>query len=153
MKWYNHRLNISGQYIYGPESEEAASTIKKLTHSFCREYKVNQDAINSGSSGILIGRYPGDHYAGGNPWQLLTAVLGETFYLGAQATISKIQEGGDYKLGAEEHKEWVGLLDTLNSKLNWERSPSFFGAAHQILFKMAGWGTSACRECGRGHME
>ena len=27
--------------------------------------------------GILIGRYPGDSYAGGNPWQLLTAVLGK----------------------------------------------------------------------------
>ena len=31
--------------------------------------------------GILIGRYPGDHYAGGNPWQLLTAALAEYFYL------------------------------------------------------------------------
>ena len=79
---------------------------------------VNQDAINSGQSGILIGRYPGDHYAGGNPWQLLTAVLGETFYLGAKATVSKIHESGlqDYQLGAEDHKEWIGLLDNLNSK-------------------------------------
>jgi hypothetical protein len=43
-----------------------------LTKSFCREYKINQDAIVEGKSGIVIGRYPGDHYAGGNPWQLLT---------------------------------------------------------------------------------
>merc|ERR1719423_178288 len=112
-----HSIATFGKYIYGPESEEAASTIKKLTHSFCREYMVNQDAINSGQSGILIGRYPGDHYAGGNPWQLLTAVLGETFYLGAKATVSKIHESGlhDYQLGAEDHKEWIGLLDNLNT--------------------------------------
>ena len=42
--------------------------------------------MNAGDVGILIGRYPGDSYAGGNPWQLLTAVLGELFYLGGQAT-------------------------------------------------------------------
>lgn len=42
--------------------------------------------MNAGEVGILIGRYPGDSYAGGNPWQLLTAVLGELFYLGGQAT-------------------------------------------------------------------
>ena len=30
-----------------------------------------------------MGRYPGDSYAGGNPWQLLTAVLGKLFYQGA----------------------------------------------------------------------
>jgi hypothetical protein len=33
--------------------------------------------------GILIGRYPDDVYAGGNPWQLLTAVLAKSFYQGA----------------------------------------------------------------------
>jgi len=112
-----HSIATFGQYIYGPESDEAAATIKKLTHSFCREYKVNQDAINSGQPGILIGRYPGDHYAGGNPWQLLTAVLGETFYLGAKATLNKIEEKGlaDYNLGAEENKEWINLLDSLNT--------------------------------------
>lgn len=30
--------------------------------------------------GMLYGRYPGDSYAGGNPWQLLSAVLAEAFY-------------------------------------------------------------------------
>ena len=37
-------------------------------------------------AGILIGRYPNDGYAGGNPWQLLTAVTAECFYVGAQIT-------------------------------------------------------------------
>lgn len=40
-----------------------------------------------GVPGILIGRYPGDTYAGGNPWQLLTASFAKTFYQGANALI------------------------------------------------------------------
>merc|ERR1739846_177030 len=91
-----------GEYIYGPSSNEAAATIGQLAKSFCREYKINQESISNGESGIVIGRYPGDHYAGGNPWQLLTAVLGETFYLGAQATLQRIEEKGltDFVLDA-----------------------------------------------------
>ena len=74
-----------------------------------------------GKSGIVIGRYPGDHYAGGNPWQLLTAVLGETFYLGAQATLKSIEEKGvaDFALDKEESREWIKLLDTYASKSFW----------------------------------
>ena len=35
-----------------------------------------------------MGRYPGDSYAGGNPWQLLTAVLAKTFYQGASVALA-----------------------------------------------------------------
>merc|ERR1719431_1915891 len=103
-----------GKYIYGPSSNEAAATIQQLTKSFCREYKINQDAIGAGKSGIVIGRYPGDHYAGGNPWQLLTAVLGETFYLGAQATLKSIEEKrvSDFTIDTEESREWIKLLSS-----------------------------------------
>ena len=67
-----------------------------------------------GKPGVLIGRYPGDGYAGGNPWQLLTAVLAEAFYLGAEATLKTIQAGGvqDYNIELNEHKEWLQLLDS-----------------------------------------
>merc|ERR1712241_323156 len=111
-----HSIATFGEYIYGPSSNEAAATIQQLTKSFCREYKINQDAIGAGKSGIVIGRYPGDGYAGGNPWQLLTAVLGETFYLGAQATLQKIEEKGlsDFVLDPQENREWIKLLDTHN---------------------------------------
>lgn len=34
---------------------------------------------------MLFGRYPGDSYAGGNPWPLLTAVTAKAFYQGASA--------------------------------------------------------------------
>ena len=40
---------------------------------------------------MLIGRYPGDSYAGGNPWSLLTAVTGEVFYKAGEATLNKIK--------------------------------------------------------------
>ena len=33
---------------------------------------------------MLFGRYPGDSYAGKNPWQLLTAVTAKAFYQGAK---------------------------------------------------------------------
>ena len=51
-------------------------------------------------------------------WQLLTAVLGEVFYLGADATLKSIKEKGvsDYNLDLEEQKEWIKLLDTYDSK-------------------------------------
>ena len=109
--------SIIGEYIYGPSSNEAAATIGQLAKAFCREYKINQEAIGAGKPGIVIGRYPGDHYAGGNPWQLLTAVLGEVFYLGAQATLKSIEEKGvtDFMLDEEEHKEWIKLLNSYQS--------------------------------------
>lgn len=60
---------------YGYTDAKVASTIKVLAQTFCLEYQINQDHDKQNISGILIGRYPGDTYAGGNPWQLLTAVL------------------------------------------------------------------------------
>ena len=68
----------------------------------------------------VIIRYPGDHYAGGNPWQLLTAVLGELFYLGGKATLEKIEAKGvaDYRLvGAEKDSQWIKLLDQASSNI------------------------------------
>jgi hypothetical protein len=32
---------------------------------------------------VLIGRYPGDTYAGGNPWVLSTAALAQLLYRAA----------------------------------------------------------------------
>ena len=58
---------------------------------------------------IISTRYPGDSYAGGNPWQLLTAAHAEVFYLGAQAWADHVLEHGNVKTGAE-HAEWRQLL-------------------------------------------
>ncbi len=37
--------------------------------------------------GVLYGRYAGDTYAGGNPWQLTTAALAQLFYRAAAYTL------------------------------------------------------------------
>lgn len=57
--------------------------------------------------GVLYGRYPGDSYAGGNPWQLLSASLAELYY---QCATAALQLGADYTMEAHEHNEWKSLL-------------------------------------------
>ena len=56
---------------------------------FCGIYPLNQQDIKDGIPGILYGRYQGDSYAGGNPWQLLTAVLAKLMYQGASTQMLK----------------------------------------------------------------
>jgi len=136
-----HSIATFGEYIYGPASQEAAATIRFLTKAFCREYKINQDALSAGKPGILIGRYPNDGYAGGNPWQLLTAVLGEVFYLGADATLKSIKEKGvsDYNLDLEEQKEWIKLLDTYDSgniKTAQDLATAQVAAGDSVMFRL-----------------
>lgn len=105
-----HAIATFGEYLFPPSSSEAAATIKVLTKTFCQEYPINQDEIAAGKPGILIGRYPGDSYAGGNPWQLLTAVLGELFYIGGQTTLKEVKQRGDFTLNYSDNKEWMDLL-------------------------------------------
>ncbi len=69
--------------VYAPTDSKVAATIKTLNDVFCASFAINQIDNRAGLGGILYGRYPGDQYQGGNPWQLLTAVLGELFYQGA----------------------------------------------------------------------
>merc|ERR1719348_663699 len=77
-----HAITTFGEYLYPANSQEAAGTMKYLVRAFCNEYPINQEYNGNGEPGQLIGRYPFDSYAGGNPWQLLTAVLAECFYIG-----------------------------------------------------------------------
>jgi len=107
-----HSIATFGEYLFPPESEEAAQTIDYLAKVFCTEYPVNQELIAAGEPGVLIGRYPGDSYAGGNPWSLLTAVTGEVFYKAGEATLAKIKAaGGTAKaLDVKANKNWMKLL-------------------------------------------
>merc|ERR550517_655585 len=68
-----HAIITFGEYLFPPTSPEAAGTVSAWNDAFCNEYPINQQDNAAGKPGILIGRYPGDSYAGGNPWQLLTA--------------------------------------------------------------------------------
>ena len=67
--------------------------------------------ISNFNSAFVSNRYPGDSYAGGNPWQLLTAVFAEVLYLGGTANLRNIEaKGADFVLDVEEHKSWMNLL-------------------------------------------
>ena len=70
---------------YSLTDDKVAKTIQTFGLTFCAEYQINQDDNKANIPGVLLGRYPGDSYAGGNPWQLLTAVLAKLFYQGASA--------------------------------------------------------------------
>lgn len=72
---------------YPITDQKVAKTINVLGLTFCNEYSINQQDNKNGIPGVLIGRYPGDVYAGGNPWQLLTAVTAKSFYQGASVMI------------------------------------------------------------------
>jgi glucoamylase len=74
------------------------------------EWDINRTDNENKVPGILYGRYPGDSYAGGNPWQLLTAVLAETFYLASQDMLEQSRVQGDFFLSNADHKEWKELL-------------------------------------------
>merc|ERR1719260_332297 len=104
-----HAIITFGEYLYPPSSSEAAKTISAYNNAFCEEYPINQQENGAGKPGILIGRYPGVSYVGGNPWQLLTAAHAEIFYLGASTWVKTIKESGNQALG-EEHNDWRELL-------------------------------------------
>ncbi len=50
------------------------------TTAFCLQLPIAMSDACRVLSGVSVGGYPADAYAGGNPWQLLTAVA-EIFFL------------------------------------------------------------------------
>lgn len=121
--------SFPGKYSY--TDSKVASTIKVFAQAFCLEYSINQADNKAGLPGILIGRYPGDSYAGGNPWQLLTAVLAELFYKGA-TTFS--QPG--LTLSAEARKEWANLLNISELADLQDFAAASLQAGDAVLFRL-----------------
>lgn len=70
--------------VYGPLSEEVVRTIIEYNDAFYGEYHINEQDTAAHVPGILYGRYPGDTYAGGNPWVLTTAYLASCYYHAAR---------------------------------------------------------------------
>lgn len=105
-----HAIETFGDDLFAANSAEVAKTIQKYAETFCYEYNINQTDNKNNEPGILVGRYPGDSYAGGNPWQLLTAALAETFYRAADMFYNEF-ESGQVKLENANHKEWLALLN------------------------------------------
>ena len=105
-----HAVATFGEYVHRPESPEVAKTIMAYTTSFCGQYPISASDVSRGISGVLMGRYPGDTYAGGNPWQLLTAVTAEVFYLASQNIYTLLQTNPDDPITVAEYGDWMKLL-------------------------------------------
>ena len=96
---------------FSPTSFQAADTLTTLIKTFCNEYSIVQTDAAIQKQGTLLGRYPGDTYQGGNPWQLLTAVTAEVYYKGATAFLKSVMtKGEDEIVTRESHGSWLKLL-------------------------------------------
>jgi glucoamylase len=74
-----------------PLSYEVASTVYYYNLAFSSEYPINK--LDMPKYGILYGRYPGDVYAGGNPWILTTAALASLMYrIAGQLNMEKLMD-------------------------------------------------------------
>ena len=111
--------------------EKVAKTMKVLANTFCSEYAINQAEIKSGIPGVLIGRYPGDSYAGGNPWQLLTAVFAKTFYQGA----SVLAESNGF-LKQEDKQAWFNLLNLQESASLADQVQAAVNAGDAVMYRL-----------------
>lgn len=116
---------------YSWTDSKVSSTIRKYAKTFCDEYPINQQDNAANIPGILIGRYPGDTYAGGNPWQLLTAVLAELFYKGATAMTQH-----NFLLDAEAKKEWSLLFNLPETATQPEIAMAAAKAGDAVLFRL-----------------
>ena len=78
--------------LFSPSSFEVAATVRNYNVEFRNEWAINPADSKDGVPGILYGRYPGDTYAGGNPWVLSSAALANLFYRAA-AEVASAKEG------------------------------------------------------------
>lgn len=127
-----HAIATLGEYQFGPTSAEAAQTISVLNDAFCEEYPINNKDSEAGTPGILYGRYPGDHYAGGNPWQLLSVVLGELYY--------KVSIGygklGDEVPDCEHSMAWKKLLKLEDGASGAALANTAFKAGDAVMYRV-----------------
>ena len=115
-----HAIITFGEFLHSPSSSEAAKTVATYNRAFCQEYPINRQLNGQGVPGVLIGRYPGDSYAGGNPWQLLTAAHAELFYLGAEAALKR----GPHLRLDQEQSAWAEVLGISQNSTQVEASLS-----------------------------
>jgi len=94
--------------VMSPSSTEVAGTVSTLVDLFCTQYSINGADSTNGVPGVLIGRYDGDHYAGGNPWHLLTASLARLLYRGA-SEVMQAHNSNSSLAGVESWQQLLGV--------------------------------------------
>merc|ERR1712004_756549 len=121
------RPHFDGEYIY-----EAAKTVATYNRASCQEYPINRQLNGQGVPGVLIGRYPGDSYAGGNPWQLLTAAHAELFYLGAEAALKR----GPHMRLVEEQAAWADVFGISHNSTQAELAKRSISAGNAVMTRL-----------------
>eukprot|EP00656_Telonema_subtile_P018675 TRINITY_DN20112_c0_g1_i1.p1 TRINITY_DN20112_c0_g1~~TRINITY_DN20112_c0_g1_i1.p1 ORF type:complete len:517 (-),score=107.31 TRINITY_DN20112_c0_g1_i1:122-1672(-) len=139
---FNHGYLQDG--VMGPTSKEAAGTVSTLTELFCSSFAVNAADSAAGVPGVLIGRYDGDHYAGGNPWHLLTASLAQLLYNGASEALSAHTDGDSEGLAS-----WRGLIGVAGEANLLEVARAMAGAGDGVMMRLA---THVKGETGNVHL-
>lgn len=109
-----------------------AATINVYNTLFCTIYPINQADDANNIPGILYGRYQGDSYAGGNPWQLLTAALAELYYNIA----SEMSKRGSEMLSSNEADPWRKLLNLSENPTASEFALKSKRAGDAILYRI-----------------
>jgi glucoamylase len=75
---------------YGPTAPRMMATVHRLETTFKEIYAINH-SHRFRAQPPLIGRYPEDHYFGGNPWVLATTAMAE-YYFTASADLKSSPE-------------------------------------------------------------
>ena len=122
---------LSSFDVYSLTDNKVTSTIQVLSQTFCNEYAINQAENKAGIPGNLYGRYPGDSYAGGNPWQLLTAVTAKIFYQGA----TTLAESNGFE-SIEDRQAWFSLLKLPESASFTQQVEAAIKAGDSIMYRL-----------------
>jgi glucoamylase len=115
-----------------PNSYKIAATVLSYNNLFCSEYQINQQDSSKQIPGVLYGRYKGDTYAGGNPWQLITAALGHLFYRAAAYTKQHGTPSSDALAVWAQALNYKGLPTDKN-----ELSLVFMSAGDNVMARLA----------------
>jgi glucoamylase len=75
--------------FFNISSYKVAATILTLSKLFSKMFSINTQDTKNLVPGILIGRYEGDTYKGGNPWINITGSLAVIYYRAANAIYAK----------------------------------------------------------------
>lgn len=99
----------------GFDDERVLKSVQAVMNGF-NFYHINQRRLPMGPA---IGRYPEDHYYGGNPWVLLTAATGQFYYRAAlQAKANgQLELSNSYLLLAENQMKRVKFHAPSNGAL------------------------------------
>ena len=130
-----HAIATFGDQVIHATDYRTAQTITDYIKTFCREYPINQQDLSAGLEGILIGRYPGDTYQGGNPWQLLTAALAEVFYIAAEQNFIDASIN-DITLTMSSDYDWLTLMQLSDGSRLSELAAAQLSAGNAVMSRL-----------------